>query len=94
VAEREEVYEGYVQAVGEADGRLVAEVDEFTVDAGGAGLERLLELPDPPSAVFAAGETLALGVLHEAKSRGIDVPQIWRSPATRILRPPRSSSRR
>jgi LacI family transcriptional regulator len=69
-----DVYEGYVQAVGEADGRLVAEVDEFTVDAGRAGLERLLELPDAPSAVFAAGETLALGVLQEARSRQIDVP--------------------
>jgi len=89
-----EVYEGYVQAVGEADGRLVAEVDEFTVDAGRAGLERLLELPDPPSAVFAAGETLALGVLHEAKSRGIDVPAdlaitgYTDSPAAALVEPP------
>jgi LacI family repressor for deo operon, udp, cdd, tsx, nupC, and nupG len=66
-----EVYEGYTQAVEEA---LVAEVGEFTVDAGRVGLERLLDLPEPPTAVFAAGETLALGVLQEAKSREIDVP--------------------
>jgi DNA-binding LacI/PurR family transcriptional regulator len=89
-----EVYEGYVQAVGEADGRLVAEVGEFTVDAGRAGLERLLELPDPPSAVFAAGETLAMGVLHEAKSREIDVPAdlaitgYTDSPAAALVEPP------
>lgn len=89
-----EVYEGYVQAVGEADGRLVAEVDEFTVDAGRAGLERLLELPDSPSAVFAAGETLAMGVLHETKSRGIDVPAdlaitgYTDSPAAALVEPP------
>ena len=44
------------------------------MDAGRVGLERLLDLPDPPSAVFAAGETLALGVLEEARSRQIDVP--------------------
>jgi DNA-binding LacI/PurR family transcriptional regulator len=49
-------------------------VDEFTVDAGRVGLERLVDLPDPPSAVFAAGETLAVGVLQEARSRKIDVP--------------------
>jgi LacI family transcriptional regulator, repressor for deo operon, udp, cdd, tsx, nupC, and nupG len=66
-----EVYDGYAQAVEEP---LVAEVGEFTVDAGRVGLERLLDLPGPPSAVFAAGETLALGVLQEAKSRKIDVP--------------------
>jgi DNA-binding LacI/PurR family transcriptional regulator len=89
-----EVYEGYIQAVGEADGRLVAEVGEFTVDAGRAGLEGLLELPDPPSAVFAAGETLAMGVLHEAKSRGIDVPAdlaitgYTDSPAAALVEPP------
>jgi DNA-binding LacI/PurR family transcriptional regulator len=69
-------------------------VGEFTVDAGRAGLERLLDLPEPPTAVFAAGETLALGVLQEAKSRKIDVPESWRSPATPIPPPPRSSSHR
>lgn len=89
-----EVYEGYSDALEEADGRLVAEVDEFTIDAGRAGLERLLELPDPPSAVFAAGETLALGVLHEARSRGIDVPAdlaitgYTDSPAAALVEPP------
>ena len=67
---------------------------EFTVDAGRAGLERLLELPDPPSAVFAAGETLAMGVLHEAKSRAIDVPAdlaiagYTDSPAAALVDPP------
>lgn len=69
-------------------------MDEFTVVAGRTGLGRLLELPDPPSAVFAAGETLALGVLHEAKSRGIDVPAdlaitgYTDSPAAALVEPP------
>jgi DNA-binding LacI/PurR family transcriptional regulator len=72
------LYDGYVQALEDAGvGRsptLVSEVVEFSVAAGRTGLARLLDLPDPPSAVFAAGETLALGVLHEARSRGLDVP--------------------
>jgi DNA-binding LacI/PurR family transcriptional regulator len=73
-----EVYNGYVQSLEDAeldfDATLVSEVGEFSVDAGRAGLARLLEGADPPSAVFAAGEVLALGVLSEARARGIDVP--------------------
>ncbi len=70
-----EVYNGYLRALEERRlTPLVAEVDEFTIDAGGAGLGQLLELPDTPSAVFAAGEVLALGVFGEARSRGMEVP--------------------
>jgi DNA-binding LacI/PurR family transcriptional regulator len=93
-----EVYEGYVEALEDAGGGfapdLVAEVGEFTVDAGRAGLAPLLELPDPPTAVFAAGETLALGVLQEAKSRQIDVPGdlaiagYTDAPAATLVEPP------
>jgi LacI family transcriptional regulator len=92
-----EVYEGYAQAL-EEDGLfspdLVVEVGEFTPDAGRAGLERLLRLPDPPTAVFAAGETLALGALQEARSRQIAVPGklaitgYTDSPAAALVEPP------
>jgi DNA-binding LacI/PurR family transcriptional regulator len=73
-----EIYNGYEHAL-EAAGlplapELVAEVGEFSIDAGRVGLACLLDVPDPPSAVFAAGEVLALGVLQEAKARAIDVP--------------------
>jgi DNA-binding LacI/PurR family transcriptional regulator len=73
-----EVYEGYVQALA-ADGdppspTLVSEVGDFTVEAGRVGAGRLLDLSDPPSAIFAAGETLALGVLQEARARQLHVP--------------------
>jgi DNA-binding LacI/PurR family transcriptional regulator len=73
-----EIYEGYVHALEEVginlSPTLVSEVAEFSVAAGRAGLARLLELADRPSAVFAAGETLALGVLHEARAQGLEVP--------------------
>ena len=70
-----DVYNGYLRALEERGlTPLVAEVDEFTIEAGRAGLARLLALPDPPSAVFAAGEVLALGVFGEARSRGMAVP--------------------
>ena len=53
---------------------LVSEAAEFATDAGRLGLARLLDGPDPPTAVFVAGETLVLGAIQEAKSRGIAVP--------------------
>jgi LacI family transcriptional regulator len=37
--------------------------------------ERLLDLPEPPTAIFAASDTQAMGVLKAARVRGIRVPQ-------------------
>jgi len=36
---------------------------------------RLFDLPDPPTAIFAASDTQAMGVLKAARERGISVPQ-------------------
>ncbi len=74
-----EVHSGYLRALEDADigpaTELVSEVPEFTVEAGRVAMARLLTLPDPPSAVFAGGWTLALGALAEARSQGLDVPR-------------------
>lgn len=90
-----EIYDGYIRGLDEAGGRpLASEVEAFTVEAGRAGLAQLLELPDPPSAVFATGEVLALGVLQEARARGMDVPGdlaiigYTDSPAAALVEPP------
>jgi LacI family transcriptional regulator len=70
-----EVYGGHLQALEELGGvSHVSEVSEFSVDAGRIGLSQLLASPEPPSAVFAIDETLALGALGEARTRGMDVP--------------------
>jgi DNA-binding LacI/PurR family transcriptional regulator len=73
-----EVHAGYVEAFAAAGKHpsptMVSEVPEFTLEAGRSGLARLLDAPDPPSAVFAAGDVLTFGALHEARSRGMDVP--------------------
>lgn len=70
-----EVYGGYVEALEEL-GRTsyVSEVSEFSVEAGRIGLAQMLDSAEPPSAVFAIDETLALGVLLEARTRAMDVP--------------------
>ena len=93
-----EVYEGYARALEDAVGSvspdLVSEVNEFSVEAGRTGLAHLLELPNPPTAIFAAGEVLALGALQEATARGKEVPAelaivgYTDSPAAALVHPP------
>jgi DNA-binding LacI/PurR family transcriptional regulator len=73
-----ELHRGYVQALTDAghtpSPELVAEVPEFGIEAGAAGLARLLALPEPPTAVLAAGSTLALGAVDAARRQGLQVP--------------------
>lgn len=93
-----EVYRGYVDALAASglplDPDLVAEVDGFTIEAGRLGLARLLEQRRPPSAVFAAGEVLALGALREAQARRLEVPAqlalcgYTDSPTATLVQPP------
>ena len=45
-----------------------------TPDAGEAALRSLIALPEPPTAIVAATDVLAFGVLHAAHELGIRVP--------------------
>ena len=62
-----------------AHGRHVP--DEYVVAAedwhlrdGAAGMDRLLNLPEPPDAVFCFNDTMAFGALHALASRGLTAP--------------------
>ena len=70
-------YEGYRAALKAAgipyDPTLVVE-GAFTFESGVAGARRLLDLRDPPTAIFAANDDMAAGVLRVAGERGISVP--------------------
>lgn len=46
----------------------------FNRESGVRGARSLLSLPEPPTAIFAASDLTALGVLDEARRRGIQVP--------------------
>lgn len=46
----------------------------YTFETGKAAAERLLDLPDRPSAIFASNDVMAAGVVHVARERGMDVP--------------------
>ncbi len=47
----------------------------FNRESGISGARQLLALDDPPSAIFAANDVIALGVLDEARQQGIRVPE-------------------
>ena len=68
---------GYHQALREAD---VSPVDEY-VCVGTYGMtsayryaNQLFDLPEPPTAIFAMSDTMAMGVLKAARERGLRTP--------------------
>lgn len=96
--------DGYRSALAAAgipwDGQLVREADWTRAGALRAALE-LLHLPDPPTAIFACSDRMALGVYEAAASMGLHIPDQlsvvgfddlpearWLSPALTTVRQP------
>lgn len=52
---------------------LIAESD-FSIDGGYRAGQVLLDRPDPPTAIFAFNDNMALGVIRAAKERGLSLP--------------------
>lgn len=57
------------------DPRYVFSGGRFRRDSGTAGLKALLKLDERPTAIFAASDSIALGVLSEAARQGVRVPE-------------------
>lgn len=51
---------------------IIESEDSYT--AGCEAMERLLTLPDPPTAVFTHNDVLALGAMHAIQRRGLTIP--------------------
>ncbi len=47
---------------------------DFTFEAGVAGASALLDQPQPPTAIMASNDQMALGVISVAQARGLSVP--------------------
>ncbi|MNI57518.1 putative HTH-type transcriptional repressor ExuR [compost metagenome] len=69
---------GYVEAIKRHGLELredyIVEGAFYSLENGYAAMQRLLELPERPSAVFASGDLLALGAVMAAKDSGLSVP--------------------
>jgi LacI family transcriptional regulator len=50
-------------------------LQDFLYDDGLAGGATMLDLPDPPTAIFAGSDEVALGILEAARARGLRVPE-------------------
>jgi LacI family transcriptional regulator len=50
-------------------------LSDFLYDDGVAGGSAMLDLREPPSAIFAGSDEVALGILEAARARGLRVPE-------------------
>lgn len=69
---------GYITALTAAgvpfQQELVAEGD-FTEPGGRRAVAQLLELTNPPTAIFACNDLMAIGAINGARDRGVSIPQ-------------------
>ena len=71
-------HEGYRRALAERgvpyDARLVPAIKDWFEEEGELALEALFDLAQPPQAVFAAGDPLAVGVYRAVAALGLRIP--------------------
>jgi DNA-binding LacI/PurR family transcriptional regulator len=74
IRERQAAYEGYLAAVEleQPDGYTPSGPN--TIAGGRLALSTLLQLPQPPTAILAATDTIAMGMIAAAYEDGVDVP--------------------
>ena len=78
VARSRQRLDGFRTALGEAGLRVREDaVLEYpsALQSGCEAMHRLLALPDPPTAVFLAGDALAIGALAACREAGVSVPR-------------------
>ena len=72
------IHHGYAHALEGAglssDTSLVVSVSSFDMASGAEGARKLLFLPQPPTAIFAISDTLALGAMSTIKQAGLRIP--------------------
>lgn len=66
--------DAFVEAGIERDAALEVEGD-FSTLCGAESTRRLLALPNPPTAIFAANDDMAFGALNAARDLGVRVPE-------------------
>jgi len=96
----EDRHTGYRSALKEAGLEYSSELvawGDFSEEHGYRAMSRLLSLPNPPTAVVAVDDLVAIGALRAAKERGVGIPQELAivgfndSPFCQYVEPPLSS---
>jgi LacI family transcriptional regulator len=73
---RLDAYRSVMAAHGLADeARDLTVESDFTFQGGQGAMGKLLDLPEPPTAVFSANDAMALGAIATARARGVRVPE-------------------
>lgn len=71
-------YQGYLDglaAAGIAVDEKLIQPGRFDVESGASAARTLLDMADPPSAIFASNDDMALGALRVAHSRDLEIPR-------------------
>ncbi|ADB33261.1 transcriptional regulator, LacI family [Kribbella flavida DSM 17836] len=68
-------FRGAMEAAGAEVPKEYVWMREFLYEDGLAGGAALLDLPEPPTAIFAGSDEVALGALEAARARGLRVPE-------------------
>lgn len=71
--------QGYLQAMQElglpvCEEHIIQASDDYTIESGQIAMQQLLQGDHCPTAVFAAGDNLAIGAMQSLKQRGLSVP--------------------
>jgi LacI family transcriptional regulator len=72
--ERLRGYHAALAGAGVLPDESLVRYSNFRVDGGREQAAALLDLPEPPTAVFAFNDGMAIGVMQEAAARGLKVP--------------------
>jgi LacI family transcriptional regulator len=92
-------YRGAMEAAGAPVPDEYARTGRFSYEHGVAGGAALLDLPEPPTAVFAGSDETALGVIEAARGRGLRIPEDLSvvgfddTPVARLAAPPLTTVR-
>ena len=92
-------YRGAMEAVGAPVPDGYVRTGRFSYEHGIAGGAALLDLPEPPTAVFAGSDETALGVIEAARGRGLRIPEDLSvvgfddTPVARLAAPPLTTVR-
>jgi LacI family transcriptional regulator len=73
--DRRRGYHAALAAAGVLPDPVLEIESNFEIGGGAAATAALLDLPDPPTAIFAFNDNLAIGALQAARARGVRVPE-------------------